>query len=131
MQTTKNLKPIKQTAVGLSSFTLTREGEFTIQTFGTNHCGTKNPLKISYELVVKTSADSLDSRGFLFDQTKVDAWFQSLRGTELSCEQLTIFCGRAIYKLIRNENPLIKIEKFKLSLSPEPHKAILTFEYGE
>lgn len=127
---------LKATAVGMSSFTLTREGEFSIKTHGKNHCGVTDSLRMYYKLVVRCTGDSLDDRGFLFDQTKVDQWFQSVQSTALSCEQLTIFCGRAVYKLIRHENPKCNIKHFALTLSPQMtlsnrHSlAELTFSYG-
>lgn len=122
---------IKPTAIGLAKFTLLRTGTFYVQAIGTNHCGTKDHLKILYRLEVQCNADSLDSRGFLFNQMEVDKWFQDQRITKLSCEQYTIFCGREIYKLIRRENKLCHIQVFSLTLSPEPHAAELTFTYGE
>ena len=125
------MKPIKTTAVGLACFTLKRTGKFTIRTAGNNHCGTSDSLLVNYNLEVRCTADSLDMRGFLFDQTKVDVWFQGQRMTSLSCEQYTIFCGRELYKLIRKENQNCRIERFSLTLSPAPHAAELTFSYGE
>ena len=125
------MKPIKSTAVGMATFTLKREGEFSVTTSGVNHCGTTNPLKISYELEVKCSSDSLDGRGFLFDQTKVKQWFASQNHTALSCESYTVFCGRELYKLIRRENPKCHIQRFTLALSPAPHEAKLIFCYGQ
>lgn len=125
------MKPVKTTAVGLATFTLKRTGTFSIKTSGNNHCGTSDSLAISYRLEIRCTADSLDGRGFLFDQTKTDAWFQGQRFTSLSCEQYTVFCGREIYKLIRKENPQCRIEMFSLTLSPAPHAAELTFCYGD
>lgn len=122
---------IKQTAIGLATFTLLRMGKFTVKTSGNNHCGTNDVLSIQYKLEVRCTADSLDSRGFLFDQTKADLWFSQQKYTALSCEQYTVYCGREIYKMIRKENPNCKIEMFSLTLSPEPHMAQLTFCYGD
>lgn len=122
---------IKQTAIGLASFTLKRTGKFSVKTHGNNHCGTSDVLQISYNLEVRCTADSLDHRGFLFDQTKADQWFAAQKFTALSCEQYTVYCGREIYKLIRKENPNCRIEMFSLTLSPAPHAAELTFCYGD
>lgn len=121
---------IKSTAVGLATFTLKREGEFSITTSGLNHCGTISPLKIYYTLEVRCTADSLDDRGFLFNQVAIKEWFAKQKHTVLSCESYTIFCGRELYKLIRRENPKCHIARFTLTLSPEPHEASLTFCYG-
>src|SRR5579864_223379 len=115
----------------VSSFTLNRRGTFQmILTFGNNHCGTVPNLKVNYSLSVTCTPDSLDSRGFLFDQVEVDRYFQSLRQTDLSCEQFCIACGRDLYKQIYRSNPACKIQRFALTLSPFPHQADLTFEYG-
>lgn len=122
---------IKSTAVGLASFTLKRTGRFSVKTTGVHHCGTSDLLGITYRLEVRCTADSLDSRGFLFDQTKIDVFFSAQKVTGLSCEQYTVFCGRELYKLIRRENPNCKIELFSLTLSPAPHMAELTFCYGD
>lgn len=122
---------IKATAVGLATFTLKREGEFIVKTAGDNHCGaTDGNLKIYYTLEVRCTADSLDDRGFLFNQMSVKEWFTKQKFTSLSCEAYTVFCGRELYKLIRRENPKCHIARFTLTLSPAPHEASLTFCYG-
>lgn len=122
---------IKKSAVALSTFTLRRTGAFTQHTHGATHCGTSNVLAVRYVLSVTCTVDSLDSRGFLFDQMNVDSFFQHAKSTALSCENLTVFYGREIYKLIIRENPSCRIKRFALTLSPAPHAAELTFEYGE
>lgn len=130
MKGLQSMKPVKSTAVGLATFTLKRKGDFTISTSGVNHCGTSDKLKIAYNLEVRCSAESLDARGFLFDQTRVKLWFSTQKHTSLSCEQYTVFCGRELYKLIRKDNPGCHIQRFALTLSPEPHEANLMFCYG-
>lgn len=122
---------VKRTAVGLARFTLHRVGVFTVQTFGKTHCGTVSPLSIRYDVRITCTSDSLDSRGFLFDQVKIDQWFQAQHETGLSCEQYTLWCGRELYKLVLGENADCHISHFVLNLSPWPHAADLTFEYGE
>lgn len=121
---------IKATAIGLATFTLKRSGNFIIRTTGQHHCGTSERLAIQYRLEVRCTADSLDERGFLFDQTRVDQWFQTQTATDLSCEAYTIYCGRQLYKLIRAENAKCHIQRFTLTLTPHPYKAELTFCYG-
>lgn len=121
----------KRTAIGLSRFTLHRAGDFMLHTFGINHCGTKSHFQVRYDLSVTCTADSLDSRGFLFDQTQVGIWFAQSHTTDLSCEAFTLKCGRELYKLILTQNKDCYITRFTLRLSPEPFAADLTFEYGE
>lgn len=116
---------------GKTSFTLQRKGTFKVAVYGVNHCGTSNPLEMAYTLVTRCSADSLDSRGFLFDQTNVDRFFQSQTGTDLSCEEYAVHCGRELYRRIRRENAGCKITFFALTLSPAPFMAQLTFTYEE
>lgn len=122
---------VKRTAIGLSRFTLHRSGMFTLRTFGPNHCGTKDSFSVAYDLTVTCTADSLDSRGFLFDQTHVAQFFDQPHRSDLSCEAFTLKCGRELYKLILTQNKDCHITRFALRLSPEPFAADLTFEYGE
>jgi hypothetical protein len=125
------MNPIKKSAVGLSAFTLRRSGVFTQRTNGATHCGTTPILTVRYTLSVTCTVTSLDTRGFLFDQTNIDAFFQRVPATLLSCEALTVHYGRALYKQIIRENTGCHIQRFSLTLSPAPHAAELTFEYGE
>lgn len=124
------MQPIKRTAIGLSRFTLHRQGEFTLMTFGLNHCGTKARIQVKYDLRVTCTVDSLDNRGFLFDQVAIAGWFDKGHKSDLSCEQFTLHCGRELYKLILRQNGGCHITHFALCLSPEPFVADLTFEYG-
>lgn len=110
-----------------TTYKLRRAGQFTVQTTGPHHCGTTAVLTIKYALKVTCTAKSLDSRGFLFDQTNIDAWFQAQRTTALSCEAYAAHCARALYKLVRAENKGLDIACIELSLSPAPHAAEITF----
>lgn len=122
---------VKRTAIGLSRFTLHRAGEFLLNADGPNHCGIANRFQVQYDLTVTCTADSLDSRGFLFDQVAVATYFSKPQWTDLSCEAFTLKCGRELYKLILTQNKDCHITRFALRLSPEPFAADLTFEYGE
>ena len=112
------------------TFTLKRTGRFSVRTSGANHCGTNQSLDINYRLEVRCTADSLDERGFLFDQTHIDRWFQSQRTCSISSEQYALQCSRELYKLILRENGGCKVGMFSLTLSPAPYAAELTFAYG-
>jgi hypothetical protein len=113
----------------MPSYKLKRQGEFTVKTAGENHCGTTDSLTIRYTLLVQCPATSLDSRGFLFDQTGIQRWFDGQTTVTLSCEAYAAYCAREIYKLVRRENPGLDPSKIELSLSPAPYLAEITFEW--
>lgn len=109
--------------------TINREGQFPLRALGPNHCGVAEHLTVRYHMVCECQP-KLDGRGFLFDQLGVDAFFQAIGTTKLSCEQLTL---RSLYKLvraIRKENPGCVINRAKLTLSPSPHAASMTYEWA-
>jgi hypothetical protein len=121
--------------------TMKRAGEFAVQLYGDNHCGVQaatKPMKvdnkwvsalpIKYEMECECKA-TLDARGFLFDQINVDNFFQSIKMTKLSCEQFAIDCARKLWRMILKENPDCSIIAMKLSLSPAPHAASMTFSF--
>ncbi len=114
----------------MKSYKLNRTGEFTIRTHGPNHCGTTDVLTIRFRLTVRCTATSVDSRGFLFDQTRINDWFQAQRSTELSCERYAEHCARMLFKLIRAENPGLTPTMMDLALSPAPYAAEITFEWS-
>lgn len=113
-----------------SVYRIMRSGEFTIGTTGQFHCGTSDVLTLRYRVAVVCPSSSLDSRGFLFDQTRVDKWFQAERTTALSCENYAAHCGRGIYRLIRAENAGLAPTSIELSLSPAPYAAEITFMWN-
>lgn len=118
------------TAAG-SSLTMTREGEFSIVVAGNNHCGAVpagTTLRIRYKAIVKCAA-TLDNRGFLFDQMKVDSFFQSMKRTTLSCEALTIRSANDLVAVMQEENPGVKIHAMDLTLSPQPFVAGMTYTW--
>lgn len=121
------MKPVKLTSK--TTLTIRRSGEFSVITFGLTHCGTKSPLRVKYEFTARTNAVNLDARGFLFDQTRVDAFMQAQTQTNLSCEQFAIQLSRELFKQIMRENIKCNLEFLSLTLSPEPFAANLTFEW--
>lgn len=128
MTLTKTTK-VKKGAIGQSRFTLNRTGAFLISTFGDTHCGTVENLQVYYDFKTTVSADSIDARGFLFDQMNVKRFFDSLKSTSLSCELLTLSCARQLLKLIRTENTELKVFNMSLTLRPAPFEAGMTFEW--
>lgn len=110
------------------TLTMNREGQFAILATGPNHCGVDENLVIKYHMICECTS-KLDGRGFLFDQVNVDNYFQTLKSSTLSCEQLTIKCARKLLKLIKEENPICSIRKMRLTLSPQPFKASMTFDW--
>jgi hypothetical protein len=111
------------------TFTIKRSGDFSVKTFGPNHCGTSENLKVRYNLSVVCLEGSLDQKGFLFDQTKVQIFFDRIKTTHLSCEEFCYTASRKLYTAITTVNPKAKIAHFELELSPEPFAASLTFTY--
>lgn len=107
---------------------MNRQGEFEIFTTGDSHCGTMTDqyLPVKYHMVCECE-NVLDERGFLFEQVNVDRFFQNLKSTKLSCELLTIDCCKKLVALIRKDNPVCKVRSIKLTLSPSPFQASMTY----
>ena len=104
---------------------LKRTGYFTVKTEGRNHCGTMAEQQVYYETIV-TCAKILDHRGFLFDQLNLQGFFDGIKKTDRSCEQLCIRCVYKILRMIMKENPKCKVHKIELTLSPAPFQAQIT-----
>lgn len=107
---------------------MNREGEFQVLTTGDKHCGilTNQMLPVKYHMICECE-NILDSRGFLFEQVGVDNFFKRIKKTTLSCEKLTISCTKRLVTLIRKDNPVCRIRSIKLTLSPFPHQASMTY----
>lgn len=110
------------------TLTLERNGEFVIQTHGDNHCGTQKLLPVRYKMVC-ICKNKLDLRGFLFDQVKVDQFFQKKLTTELSCEKLAVTSLKEVVKEIMKENPGCQILENSLTLSPSPSPFMASITY--
>lgn len=110
------------------SLKMDREGEFQVRATGPSHCGVLENLTLKYHMVCLCDT-TLDDRGFLFDQIHVHEYFESIRQTTLSCEQLCIECGHELIRRIKSENPGCVIRKMTLTLSPTPFKASMTFDW--
>jgi hypothetical protein len=108
------------------TLTLRREGEFTLHTYGDNHCGVESPnqkIRYYFEAVCTTK---LDKRGFLFDQLTVDAFFKKQTHTSKSCERLVILYSKLLRRLIKKENPECEILETRLELKASPYLASMT-----
>jgi hypothetical protein len=108
--------------------TMNRQGEFCVLTTGDSHCGTLTNqfLPIKYHMVCECE-NVLDSRGFLFEQVNVDKFFKNMKRTTLSCEKLTISCVKRLVTLIKKDNPTCRVRSIKLTLSPAPFQASMTY----
>jgi hypothetical protein len=104
---------------------MVRSGEFGIQTYGTHHCGTAERFNIRYHMKCVCSP-KLDHRGFLFDQLNIQAFFEGIKRTNLSCEQLTVHCLEGLLENILKENPACQIYRMEMTLAPEPYAASMT-----
>lgn len=116
-----------------SHFTIKRRGEFRIRVHGPNHCGTVaegEELAMKYKLTVVCEEESLDDRGFLFDQMGVQRYFEERHGmTSLSCEKFARDASKHLLAHIRKENPECRIAGYALALSPAPYVAELTYSW--
>lgn len=108
------------------TLTLRRRGKFQVKTVGENHCGIYDQQWIDYSVEVVCAA-VLDTRGFLFEQRNIDAFFQGIKSTNKSCEMLTQKCVRKLIDMITEENPGCLIQKITVTLSPAPHAADMTY----
>lgn len=118
----------------MQSLTIERTGNFTVKTLGDVHCGTPTPsgyLRINYDFICKMNPDSLDERGFLFDQIGIDKFLNTIKSTPLSCERLCMDISRKLYAKIKRENPKADLSQIKLTLSPEPHAAKVIFDWSD
>jgi hypothetical protein len=148
---TPNATKTAPKALTLRSMTIKREGDLLIQiTPGTNHCGPadqivtvkpdlfsvdapKHYMPVKYTCSVKC-APKTDERGFLFDQAAVDKYLKALAASKpisLSCEKLAENLAELLMAKIAKHTPHCEVIHFVLTLSPAPHKASITVEYGE
>lgn len=111
-----------------NTLTLRREGHFTLDTYGDNHCGVEHPQVVQYTFTCRCSSE-LDGRGFLFDQLNIDAFFQSQRATSLSCELLVMQYTKELIELVMTENPGCEVTSTVLELKASPFKASMTYEW--
>lgn len=110
-------------------FLVKREGQFTVKTFGENHCGLKPLLAVKYNVEI-TCGPTLDERGFLIEQLSIDEFFQKNTETDLSCERFAVDCARRLWSALNKENPVIDVIEMKVTLSPEPHHFGVTFVHN-
>ena len=103
-----------------------RRGEFQIETFGEFHCSTLPEPHIKYHVHIDAADDSLDSRGFLFDQLDCPSYFNGIKRSSLSCEKLARKAVEDISRTVLQENPHLKIIQINVTLSPEPFEAEVT-----
>lgn len=108
------------------TLTLQRRGTFRIKTRGDNHCGIFDDQHVKYDVKVVCTA-RLDDRGFLFEQRNVDAFFQGIKGTSLSCELLTKKCTKRLINMIMEENPECAVRSITVQLCPAPYAADMTY----
>lgn len=106
-----------------SALTMVRGGIFHLAAFGG-----RTDLDVKYNTIIKCGA-ATDRRGFLFDQVMVDNYFQSLKRTDLSCEQFTMQCANELAARIREENPKVDVRSFELTLTPAPFASSITYAW--
>lgn len=116
---------------GSEKLVMRRTGDFYITQLGENHCGLPvegyhgrhgrrravTELYINYHLTI-TCNITLDKRGFLFKAELVDTFFENIKESKLSCENLVIWCANSLRKIITKDNPKCEVTKFVLELLP-------------
>lgn len=122
--------------LALQSLTIKREGRVDWRVSGDTHCGPKSEVRdgvmpVHYALTC-TCEPTLDGRGFLFDQASVDLWMrrQASVGTTSSCEELVVHVAQAFLGKLAHDVPHCRPTHLALSLSPAPHVASVTAEFG-
>lgn len=87
-------------------------------------------IAVKYHLTV-TCGPTLDHRGFLFDQTMVDAWFvrKGLYASGLSCEALVIKYANELQEKIARDAAHCDVRGVTLQFSPAPHQASVSAHY--
>jgi hypothetical protein len=108
------------------TLTLQRRGDFQIRTRGENHCGIFEAQHVKYDVKVVCTS-KLDGRGFLFEQRNVDAFFQGIKRTSLSCELLTKKSTKRLVNMIMEENPSCELKSITVQLCPAPYAADMTY----
>lgn len=113
-------------------FTMIRRGSFIHRAAGPHHCGTKRRFTINYKVEVRCDGESLDERGFLFDQLNVARLFLRMgeEYSELSCEEMARALTKALVSQCETENPQVLIHYASVTLSPEPFEASITYQEG-
>lgn len=113
------------------TLTLRRRGQFTLETYGDNHCGLDENQKIKYMVTVVCKAEpSLDDRDYLFEQRSIDEFFMDLShigAIDSSCERLAINSAHGLLAKIKHENPRCKVLSIEVELSAKPYAASMTY----
>lgn len=122
-------------------FTITRRGELTFTVHGAMHCGSRDftkPVTVAdraghiltarWTIEASATADSLDSRGFLFDQTELDKLVHRVatRDSYDSCERLTKALADAFCHAVAKENEACVLQTVRVTLSPQPYLSDIT-----
>ena len=96
---------------------LRRRGGFNCEVIGNSHCGSETHIVIKY--AVKIQCSTLDKRGFVMAQEDLSDFFQGMKTTRLSCEELAIQCAEILrVKLIKED---IEVHSVAVRLSPPPY----------
>lgn len=113
--------------MAFTTLTMNRTGRVCIETFGPNHCGLKDRIIVDYRCEVTILSEFLDDQGFMIDQLKIAAAFESLKRTDLSCELLSRDMARRVFKmLLGTPGGEEKILRIACTISPMP-EASMTF----
>jgi len=122
-------------------FTITRRGDLTFTVHGATHCGSQDftrPVKVGdreghvlsarWTIEATASADSLDGRGFLFDQAALDHLVHRVatRDSFDSCELLAAALAGSFCRAVAKENGACVLGTVRVTISPSPYLSDIT-----
>ena len=124
-----------------AEISIVRRGETTALVKGSLHCGTNTyctkiedvrVLPIRWTFAAACTPDSLDARGFAFDQAALDELVHhvSNKSARDSCEQLARDLGRAFCQAVYKENERCTLTALTVTVSPAPYLSELSVSFN-
>lgn len=110
---------------------LTRQGDFAFRTVGDKHCGMASAGDTQHcRYIVRVKCTPLlDADGYLFEQLKVQEFFDKIKSVRSTCELLVKRIAGELLDMIVRENGRIEVKWVEVTLSAEPYAALMRFRY--
>jgi hypothetical protein len=88
-------------------FQIRRSGNFTcLLEPGAAHCGIRNHANnFDYDVKIAIDDDALNHRGFVMDNQEIDLYFQTIKSTAESCEQLSLQAAKHFWNQLTESIP--------------------------